>query len=109
MTDDPELRRLLWFLLGGSRGGANRARIIFRLHEKPSNQNQLAVDLSVQYKAIRHHIRVLRRNSLVVATGEKYAVTYSLNPWLEAKYDIFLEVCRKLNLRPDNLPGGQGS
>jgi predicted transcriptional regulator len=104
MPDDPELRRLLWFLLGGSRGGANRARILFRLREKPSNQNQLAVDLSLQYKAIQHHVRVLARNSLVVATGEKYAVTYSLNPWLEAKFDVFLEVCRKLNLQQDDGP-----
>jgi predicted transcriptional regulator len=98
MSEDPELRRLLWFLLGGSRGGPNRARIIFRLREKPSNQNQLADDLGVQYKAIQHHVRVLHRNSLVVATGEKYGVTYALSPWLESKFDVFLEVCRKLRL-----------
>jgi len=107
MPDDPELRRLLWFLLGGSRGGPNRARIIYRLRDKPSNQNQLASDLSLQYKAIQHHMRVLMQNSLVVATGEKYAVTYSLSPWLEAKFDIFLEVCRKLNLVPGEAAGGR--
>ncbi len=100
MPDDPELRRLLWFLLGGSRGGANRARIIMRLRDKPSNQNQLASDLGLQYKAIQHHIKVLVRNSLVMGTGEKYGMTYSPSPWMEARFDIFLEVCKKLKLDP---------
>lgn len=101
MPDDPELRRLLWFLLGGSRGGPNRARIIISLRDKPSNQNRLAGDLGLQYKAIQHHMRVLVRNSLVVGTGEKYGMTYSLTPWLEARIEIFLEICRKLNLKLD--------
>jgi predicted transcriptional regulator len=102
MPEDPELRRLLWFLLGGSRGGANRARIILRLRDKPSNQNQLATDLNLQYKAIQHHIKVLSRNSLVLGTGEKYGMTYSLSPWLESRFETFLEVCRKLSFDFDN-------
>jgi predicted transcriptional regulator len=98
VSDDPELRRLLWFLLGGSRGGTNRARIIKRIRDKPSNQNQLASDLGLQYKAVQHHMRVLLRNKLVIGTGEKYGLTYSLSPWLESRIDLFLEICRKLNL-----------
>jgi len=108
MSDDPELRRLLWFLLGGSRGRMNRARIIMRLRDKPSNQNQLASDLGLQYKAVQHHIRVLLRNSLVVGTGEKYGMTYSLSSWLEPRFGIFLEVCKKLNLDL-NLAEGRGT
>ena len=96
MHDDPELRRLLWFLLGGSRGGHNRARIIRRLRDKPGNKNQLANELEIQYKAIQHHITVLTRNSLVVSTGDKYAVTYSLSLWLDSNFEIIDEVCRKL-------------
>ncbi len=99
MQDEPELRRLLWFLLGGSRGGLNRARIIYRLREKPSNQNQLASDLGIQYKAVQHHVRVLARSSLVMSAGEKYGVTYSLSPWLEAHAAIFDEICEKLRFR----------
>ena len=98
MGDEPELRRLLWFLLGASRGGRNRARIIWRLREKPSNQNQLANDLGVQYKGIQHHVKVLSQSSMIIGTGEKYGVTYTLSPWLESRFDIFEEVCRKLSL-----------
>jgi predicted transcriptional regulator len=98
MRDDPELRRLLWFLLGGSRGGPSRVRIIQLLRDKPRNQNQLATDLGVQYKGVQHHVRVLAKSALIVGTGEKYGVTYSLAPWLEAGIEIFDDICRKLHL-----------
>lgn len=100
MPDSAELRRLLWFLLGGTRGGENRARIIFQLKERPSNLNQLAKQMDIEYRAVQHHIEVLRRNSLVVASGEKYGVTYLLTPWLESNYGIFEDICRKLNFEP---------
>jgi DNA-binding transcriptional ArsR family regulator len=99
MTDDPEFRRLLLFLLGGSRGGENRARIIRRLRTHPSNMNQLAGDLGLQYKAIQHHVRILMSNSLLVASGERYGMIYSLNPWFEAHIDIFEQVCVKLGFK----------
>lgn len=98
MGDDPELRRLLWFLLGGSRGGGNRARIILKLRERPYNLNQMANELGIQYKAVQHHARVLLRSALIMSTGEKYGVTYSLSSWLERHFEIFEEVCKKLRL-----------
>lgn len=98
MSDDPDFRRLLFFLLGGSRGGENRARIIRRIREKPSNMNQLAGHLNLQYKAIQHHVRILTNNSLLVSSGEKYGTVYSLTPWFEAHIEIFNQVCEKLGL-----------
>lgn len=96
MPDDPELRRLLWHLLGGARGGENRARILSELHRRPSNLNQLAVKLKLEYRVIQHHIEVLRRNSMVVSEGERYGMTYFLSPFLEAHIDIFDSICEKL-------------
>ena len=97
MSDDPELRRLLWYLLGGTRGGESRTKIIRVLKERPCNLNQLATRLGVQYRLVQHHIGVLKRNSLVTASGEHYGMTYFLHPWLESHYTIFEEVARKLN------------
>jgi predicted transcriptional regulator len=97
MRDDPELRRLLWFLLGGSRGGPSRVRIIQLLREKPRNQNQLATELGMQYKAVQHHVKVLVKSALIVGTGEKYGVTYSLTSWLESGIEILDDICRKLH------------
>lgn len=101
MADDPELRRLLWHLLGGARGGENRARIIQALHDRPTNLNQLAQRMNLEYRSIQHHIEILKRNSIVVSEGEKYGMTYFLNPWFEAHYEIFSEICLKLNFKSD--------
>lgn len=98
MEEDPELRRALWFLLGGKRGGVNRARIIFFLRERPRNLNQLANDLQVQYKTIQHHVKVLLDSTLVVASGEGYGSVYSLSPWFEAHIETFDRICEKLGL-----------
>ncbi len=44
------LKRLLWYLLGGTRGGANRVEILKTLQNRPCNANQLASVLQVDYK-----------------------------------------------------------
>src|SRR5689334_23773319 len=63
--EEKYLRRLLWYLLGGTRGGPNRAEIIKTLQNRPCNANQLAETLRVDYKTIQHHIRILEENGLV--------------------------------------------
>jgi len=104
--DDPELRRLLWYLLGGARGGVNRARVINELHLRPCNLNQLASRLGLEYRSIQHHIEVLKKNSMIVSEGPKYGMTYFLNPWLESHYDQFTEICKKLGFKLESSPAG---
>ena len=86
MPDDPELRRLLWYLLGGTRGAENRVKIIRAIRERPRNLNQLATDLDFQYNLVQHHVGVLKRNSLLTTVGEHYGMTYFLSPWLDAHF-----------------------
>lgn len=96
MANDPHARRLLWFVFAGSRGGPSRLGIVRALMERPSNINQLAGALGLDYKAVQHHVRVLEKNSLVVREGERYAVTYFASPLLEANIESFEEIARKL-------------
>jgi len=98
MPDDPELRRLLWYLLGGTRGAENRVKIIRAIRERPRNLNQLATDLGFQYTLVQHHVGVLKRNSLVSTVGEHYGMTYFLSPWLDAHFEVFEAVARELKL-----------
>jgi len=98
LADDPELRRLLWYLLGGTRGGENRAIIVRAIKERPRNLHQLSQDLGLQYNLVQHHVMVLKRNALVTAAGERYGLTYFLSPWLEAHFDIFEAVAKELKL-----------
>lgn len=102
MTDAPELNTLLWYVIGASRGGENRAKIISALKERPANINQLSLMLGMEYRLVTHHIEFLRKNSLVVATGERYGRMYSLSPWLLAHYDVFEAIARKLNFSLSN-------
>lgn len=97
MANDPDAKRLLWFIFAGSRGGLNRLRIIFSLKEKPLNTNQLAKELELDYKAIQHHIRILEKNNLITKLGEKYGVTYFISTFLEVNMETFDEIARKLD------------
>ena len=96
MEEDPELRRTLWFLLGGKRGGENRARIIWSLRAKPSNINQLATELGLQYKAVQHHIRILVGSSLPAPSGQGYGAVYLLTQWFEYHFQQFEQISAKL-------------
>jgi len=96
MEEDPELRRTLWFLLGGKRGGENRARIIWSLRAKPSNINQLATELDLQYKAVQHHIKILVGSSLIVPSGQGYGAVYLLTQWFEHHFQQFEQISARL-------------
>ena len=96
MALDPHARRLLWFVFAGSRGGLNRLRIITALKEKPQNTNQLANELGLDYKAIQHHINVLKKNNLISKEGEKYGITFFISTFLEVNMETFDEIANKL-------------
>jgi len=96
MANDPHARRLLWFVFTGSRGGLNRLRIITTLKEKPQNTNQLANELGLDYKAIQHHINVLKKNNLITKEGEKYGITFFISTFLEVNMETFDEIANKL-------------
>jgi predicted transcriptional regulator len=97
MANDPDAKRLLWFVFAGSRGGLNRLRIISSLKEKPLNTNQLAKELGLDYKAIQHHIKVLEKNNLITKIGEKYGVTFFISTFLEVNMETFEEIATKLD------------
>ena len=93
---DPNAKRLLWYMLAGSKGGENRIRIIDLLKERPYNINQLAEALGLDYKAIQHHIMVLEKNNLVSKIGQKYGVLYFISNYLEANIESFKEIRSKI-------------
>jgi predicted transcriptional regulator len=97
MANDPDAKRLLWFVFAGSRGGLNRLKIISKLRENPFNTNQLAKELGLDYKAIQHHIRVLEKNNMITKIGEKYNVTYFISTYLEVNMEAFEEIEGKLD------------
>ena len=98
---DRETRKLLFFLFTSTRGGLTRLRIIMMLLENPLNTHQLSKDLSLDYKAVQHHMKVLEKNNMVTKVGEKYGAVYHLSNFLEinigALNDAIDKLDRKLN------------
>jgi DNA-binding transcriptional ArsR family regulator len=87
--------RLLWWVIAGTKGGPTRARMISLLREYPRNASQIADQLGLDYKTIRHHIEVLEENRLLVRVGGKYAATYFLSSELESNYGVFKEILNR--------------
>ena len=83
------MKKVLWWLILGTRGGVNRAKIIKKLNERPYNAHQLAEELNVNYRTIRHHIKILEDSDVIKSTGEKYGKMYFLSDSMEKNYDDF--------------------
>lgn len=64
------------FVLSGTRGGPNRARILTAINDRPRNINQIAEHLDLHYKTVRHHLDVLVDNGAVRRHGEGHGVVY---------------------------------
>ncbi len=84
-------------MIAGTKGGINRARITNMLHDRPYNANQLAKKLDLDYKTIRHHLKVMEDNNIITSSGgEKYGEVYFLSTMMEKNYDIFEEIWEKI-------------
>lgn len=90
------VRRILWWIIAGNRGGPNRARIILTIKDRPLNANQLANELQMDYKTVRHHLNVLKKNHLILEVGEGYGSIYFPSPDLEQNYDEFLRIWERI-------------
>jgi DNA-binding transcriptional ArsR family regulator len=90
------LKYLLGWLIAGTRGGVTRAKILETLRENPQNANQLANLLKMDYRTIRHHLKILQKNRIITSAGNGYGTTYFLSPEMEENYGMFEEILNKL-------------
>jgi DNA-binding transcriptional ArsR family regulator len=91
------MKKLLWWLIAGSSGGPNRAKIIMALHKRPYNAHQLSEELDLNYKTVRHHLKVLQENNVITSSGkQKYGELYFLSDNMSDNYDIFNEIWDEL-------------
>lgn len=86
---NPAFRSLMWYLLVGTRGGPNRRRILEELRRSPANAHHLASVLGLDYRTVRHHLRLLEQNSVVTrSVPNAYAPPYELSPYLAEHFDL---------------------
>jgi hypothetical protein len=97
----PGFRSLMWYLLAGTRGGPNRRRVLEELCRSPANAHQLAALLGLDYRTIRHHLRILERNGAVYRpVGNAYAAPYEIS----ASAAVYLETIASAPASPTPLP-----
>ena len=89
--------KALWYLLTATRGGENRARIIRALSDRPMNANQLATELEVGYKTVRHHLDMLEDHGVVESGDEDYAKLYFLTDRFDDNRETFEHIVERVD------------
>lgn len=92
------MRQLLWWLIGGSRGGKNRLRIVRTLNDRPMNTNQLAEDLDLNYRTVQHHLELLEENQVLTTAGEEYGQMYFLTDRMEENLELLDQIVAQASL-----------
>jgi len=87
--------RLLWWLFAGSTGGRTRMLVLSAIREQPRNAQQLSEALHLDYTTIRHHLKVLEQNHLIVTEGESYGKLYFISDSMEAHWTTLEAILRK--------------
>ena len=87
---------IIQWMIGGTRGGFNRARIIRALSDSPQNAHQLSQLLGVDYSTIRHHVEIMEKNGLITSVGDRYGKLYFLSDRMEEHYSYFEEIWDKI-------------
>lgn len=90
------MESVLWYVLTGTRGGSNRARILQTIDEQPRNANQLAETLELDYKTIRHHLDVLQENGIVTRSGTEYGAIYLPTEQARAHWELIEQICEQV-------------
>ena len=93
-----KFQQILYWLIAGSKGGFNRARILNSLKKKPMNSNALAKKLCLDYKTIQHHLALLLENQLIVTTGVKYGQVFFLSSEMKDNWGLFKKMFEEKNL-----------
>jgi len=90
------MERLIWFLLAGTRGGVNRARILASLLERPRNANQIAGVLGLNYRTVLHHLEILKEHGLITTpAGEAYGAVYFVSALMQRHVDLLDRILRE--------------
>lgn len=97
------MRRVLWWLIGSTRGGKNRLRIVRAIQEQPMNTNQLSKELDLNYKTVEHHLERLVENGVLLTNGEEYGTVFFLSDRLEQNLDVLDEIAEEVTADDEDL------
>ena len=87
------LKRSLWQIFSGTRGGKTRMRIFLEIKKRPCNINCLSKKLDLDYKTVQYHVRILRRSKIIEPeTESRYGCLYFVSPSIENNMSIMNDI-----------------
>lgn len=92
----PRFRMVLWSIIAGTRGGANRARILDLIKDTPLNAHRISTQLGLDHKTVAHHIKILAKNGLVKKAEKDYGAEYELSDIMVQNQDTLDDIVRRL-------------
>lgn len=96
-NESKQFKLILWSIVGATRGGPNRARILNILITESLNSHQIAKKLNLDHKTIRHHLKILVKNDLIRKSSEEsYGATYVLTSIMQQNIEILKEIVIKM-------------
>ena len=93
---DRRFKMILWSIIGGTRGGVNRAKILNTISETPMNANKIATVLNLDHKTVIHHVKILSKNNLVVKAEKNYAAEFELTEIMKDNQNVLEEIIQKI-------------
>lgn len=69
------------------------------MREQPRNAQQLSQALELDYTTVRHHLRVLQENHIVVTEGDTYGRLYFVSDNMEAHWGALEAILEKTKRR----------
>lgn len=90
------MKKILMWLIIGTRGGINRGKIIKKLNETPSNANKISNSLNLNYRTVTHHLKILEKNNIVTTIGDRYGKVYILSEDMEKEFSDFDEIWEQI-------------
>jgi DNA-binding transcriptional ArsR family regulator len=98
-ADVDAFERLLWWLFAGSAGAKTRSLVLDAIKEEPRNAQQLSEALGLDYTTVRHHLKVLEQNRIIVTEGDSYGKLYFLSDSMEAHWSNLQAILEKARRR----------
>ena len=86
----------MWYVFAGSKGGKKRISIIELLRERPFNAYQLSKELTVDYRTILHHVKILVDNQFIQVEGKKYGEMYFITELFQSEIKTYEDIVKKL-------------
>jgi len=98
---DNHMNQVFSSVFTGMGGRYTRMRIICAITENPMNMLQLSKKLELDYKTIKHSIKVLETNNLIIRDGEGYGDTFFPSDKISLHLPTLYSVIRKVEAKLD--------